>query len=308
MTASADAQPTDDAQLADPARVAAVRRVLEEGLSTAGLDRLTRLAADLLGAAHAQVSLLAEEQVVASVFGLPSDAPRTGALADSLCTVTVRVGVPFVVQDAANDPRVCDLAAGHLRRRRCLPRGAARDRHRPRARRAVRLRPGAAHLVGARRRGAGRARRQRGGRARAARPVARDDHQGGPARPGALRGRHRQLRLGPRHPRAAVGRPAGAAVRLRARRVRRAHRGLQRPAAPRRPRPGGRAPRARDRRRRRPVGGVPHRAAGRGALDRGPRPRACPAPTAGPPGCSGWRTTPPSCAGPGTGWRARSSR
>ncbi len=118
MTASADAQPTDDDQLADPARVAAVRRVLEEGLSTVGLDRLTKLAADLLGGAFAQVSLLAEEQVVASAFGLPQDAAGNGPLADSLCTVTVRIGAPFVVQDAANDPRVCDLpsvASGAVR-------------------------------------------------------------------------------------------------------------------------------------------------------------------------------------------------
>ena len=109
MTASTDVQPTGDAQLADPTRLAAVRRVLEEGLRTAGLDRLTKLAADLLGVAHAQVSLLAEEQVVASVFGLPQDQPRTGPLSESLCTVTVRAGAPLVVEDAPNDPRVSDL-------------------------------------------------------------------------------------------------------------------------------------------------------------------------------------------------------
>jgi len=109
MTSSTDAQPNDDALLADPARVAAVRRVLDDGLSRVGLDRLSKLAADLLGAAYAEVSLLAEEQVVASAFGLSRDAPRSGPLEDSLCTVTVRVGAPFVVQDAANDPRVCDL-------------------------------------------------------------------------------------------------------------------------------------------------------------------------------------------------------
>ena len=109
MTSSTDAQPNDDALLADPARVAAVRRVLDDGLSRVGLDRLSKLAADLLGAAYAEVSLLAEEQVVASAFGLSQDAPRSGPLEDSLCTVTVRVGAPFVVQDAANDPRVCDL-------------------------------------------------------------------------------------------------------------------------------------------------------------------------------------------------------
>jgi PAS domain S-box-containing protein len=97
--------------LGDPARVAAVRRVLAQGTAASGLDRLTRLAAELLGAPRCQVSLLAEEQVVASVFGLDLPlAQRTGPAADSLCTVTVRLGAPFAVSDALLDPRVSDLA------------------------------------------------------------------------------------------------------------------------------------------------------------------------------------------------------
>ena len=45
MTAQPDELPLGDELLADPARVAAVRRVLMGGTTAAGLDRLTRLAA-----------------------------------------------------------------------------------------------------------------------------------------------------------------------------------------------------------------------------------------------------------------------
>ena len=85
MTALPDEHPLGSDLLGDPARVAAVRRVLQGGTTAAGLDRLTRLAADLLDAPRAQVSLLAEEQVIASIFGVelgPDE--RTGAVADSL--------------------------------------------------------------------------------------------------------------------------------------------------------------------------------------------------------------------------------
>lgn len=110
MTALPDEPPLGDELLADPARVAAVRRVLLGGSSAAGLDRLTKLAAELLETDRAQVSLLAEEQVVASVFGTSlTSEQRTGPLADSLCTVTVRLGAPFAVSDAHADPRVRDL-------------------------------------------------------------------------------------------------------------------------------------------------------------------------------------------------------
>jgi PAS domain S-box-containing protein len=96
--------------LADPRRVAAVRRVLQGGTTAAGLDRLTRLAADLLDAPRAQVSLLAEEQVVASIFGADLGVDeRTGPVADSLCSLTVQLGAPFAVTDAEQDARVCDL-------------------------------------------------------------------------------------------------------------------------------------------------------------------------------------------------------
>ena len=112
MTVLPDEHPLGTDLLGDSARVAAVRRVLQGGTTAVGLDRLTRLAAELLEAPRAQVSLLAEEQVIASIFGseLPAD-QRTGALADSLCAVTVTIGAPFAVSDACEDPRVRDLPA-----------------------------------------------------------------------------------------------------------------------------------------------------------------------------------------------------
>lgn len=110
MTALPDEPPLGADLLGDPARVAAVRRVLQGGVTATGLDRITRLASELLQAPRAQVSLLAEDQVIASAFGVEmTPAQRVGAVADSLCTVTVRLGAPFAVSDARLDPRVADL-------------------------------------------------------------------------------------------------------------------------------------------------------------------------------------------------------
>lgn len=110
MTALPDEPPFGVDIIGDPSRVAAVRRVLMGSTTATGLDRLTRLAAELLDAPRAQVSLLAEEQVVASAFGLELlPEQRIGALADSLCTVTVRLGAPFAVSDTREDSRVAHL-------------------------------------------------------------------------------------------------------------------------------------------------------------------------------------------------------
>jgi PAS domain S-box-containing protein len=110
MTALPDDHPLGADLLGDSARIAAVRRVLQGGTTANGLDRLTRLAAELLDTPRAQVSLLAEEQVIASVFGVHLGAEqRIGDLADSLCTVTVQLGAPFAVSDAREDPRVREL-------------------------------------------------------------------------------------------------------------------------------------------------------------------------------------------------------
>lgn len=74
------------------------------------LDRLTELAARLLGAASSQVSLLTDVQTIAAGAGLPPGTiGSTGPLEDSLCTVTVTRGAPLVVENAPSDPRVHGL-------------------------------------------------------------------------------------------------------------------------------------------------------------------------------------------------------
>ncbi len=101
----------DLSTLADPERVAAVERLIAAGASGRGVQRLTALTARLLGTCCAQVSLLAErQQYVAAAVGNPwsPDAPPTPAEA-SLCSVTVALARPLVVEDAAGHPWVHDL-------------------------------------------------------------------------------------------------------------------------------------------------------------------------------------------------------
>ena len=94
-----------------------------------------------------------------------------------------------------------------------LPRRADRRRGRAR-RRPVRLRPRAAPVDAARHRDAARAGGDGRGRARARRAGRRARGVERPARPRLRGGEHRQLRLEPRHQRAALGRPADGALRL----------------------------------------------------------------------------------------------
>ena len=97
--------------LADPERVAAVERIISARPSTRCVQRLTTLAARLLDAPCAQVSLMVEtEQFVAAAVGVPwmPDAPRTPAI-ESMCSITVALARPFVVEDAAGHPWVQDL-------------------------------------------------------------------------------------------------------------------------------------------------------------------------------------------------------
>ncbi|WP_432560855.1 SpoIIE family protein phosphatase [Kineococcus sp. SYSU DK003] len=94
---------------ADPARVRSVRRLVT-GRPNPALDRLADLAARLLGAPCAQVSLLSDVRTVAAASGQgPSVADAGTPLVDSLCTVTAASGAPVVVTDASGDARVSQL-------------------------------------------------------------------------------------------------------------------------------------------------------------------------------------------------------
>src|SRR5690242_12538806 len=95
---------------ADSARLAAVRRVLTMGPDIPGLNRLTRLAADLLAAPFSQVSLLAEEQYVASLHGADlTAAAQATPVADSLCAITLEQRATVIINDTTADSRAAAL-------------------------------------------------------------------------------------------------------------------------------------------------------------------------------------------------------
>ncbi len=97
--------------LDDPDRLLAARRLESGGVGNAVLDRLCALAARLLSAGSAQVSLLTDVQMVVGGAGLGARAMQDGATLreESLCTVTARGGRPLVVPDARGDHRVLAL-------------------------------------------------------------------------------------------------------------------------------------------------------------------------------------------------------
>ena len=74
-------------------RTAAVRRLESTALGSRALQRLTGLAARLLGADAAAVSLLGDVETVVSGDGLPTGEPgQAGPAADSLCAVALAAG------------------------------------------------------------------------------------------------------------------------------------------------------------------------------------------------------------------------
>ena len=203
----------------DPARAQETRRLRPRGDDSAGLDRLAELAAGLLGAGSAQISLLEQVQVVAGGAGLAPGGRGQHRPAR---------GVPLHGDRGPRD------AAGRRRRAgrrpgqpppsgavgcgRLLPGHAADQRERAHRRGAVRVRPGPADVVRGRRRDPRPAGRPGHHRARARRAGPRSQRR--PAALGARRRRrrHRHVRLGPRHRPPGLGRPAARDVRSRARR------------------------------------------------------------------------------------------
>jgi PAS domain S-box-containing protein len=94
--------------LDDPRRIAAAVRLEQSVSGNEVLDRLSGLAARLLNAGSAQVSLLTDVQVVAGGVGLGAVAVSQGPTPreQSLCTVTASSARPLVVEDAPHDVRV----------------------------------------------------------------------------------------------------------------------------------------------------------------------------------------------------------
>ena len=96
--------------VARPERVDAAARLLPVAVDNPALDRLVELAARLVRAPSAQISLLTSEQTVVAGAGLDGDAVgAVGPLEDSLCTVTASSAGPLVVTDAGGDDRVAGL-------------------------------------------------------------------------------------------------------------------------------------------------------------------------------------------------------
>jgi serine phosphatase RsbU (regulator of sigma subunit)/PAS domain-containing protein len=91
-------------------RQLAAARLMPGAGGNPAVDRLAQLAARLLDAPSAQVSLLTSEQVVAAGSGLPvGTVGRSSPMADSLCSVTAAANAAVVVSDAARDARVSGL-------------------------------------------------------------------------------------------------------------------------------------------------------------------------------------------------------
>ncbi|TFV58497.1 UNVERIFIED_ORG: GAF domain-containing protein [Bacillus sp. AZ43] len=100
-------------------RLAAVRRLEGTALGSPALQRLTGLAARLLGVDAASVSLLGDVETVVGGEGLPTGGlGRQVPLGESLAAVVLDAGPgPLVVRDAPRDPRLSALppvAAGDV--------------------------------------------------------------------------------------------------------------------------------------------------------------------------------------------------
>jgi GAF domain-containing protein len=100
--------PSMDA-LSSPSRIAEVQRLgLLSLVSAAPMDRLSGVAARLLGARMAQVSILGDEQVVAGSYGFRA-LRRPTPSRDSLCSLTLALGAPLRIMDAPRHPWVAQL-------------------------------------------------------------------------------------------------------------------------------------------------------------------------------------------------------
>ncbi|WP_233489468.1 SpoIIE family protein phosphatase [Blastococcus sp. TF02-9] len=98
--------------LVDPVRIAAARRLLSEVPGPAAYDRLSRLAARLVGAGHAKVTLFTDEDLVVGGYGLPPGVVGGPALLTGrLSAMVVSGGAPLVLPDARVDERIADLPA-----------------------------------------------------------------------------------------------------------------------------------------------------------------------------------------------------
>jgi PAS domain S-box-containing protein len=110
-TPDASAPPEPDVLL-DPHRIAAARRLIAEVSGPAAYDRLSSLAARLLGVGHAKVTLFTDQDTVVGGHGLPPGVVGGPALlTGALSAITVRQRRSLKIASATEDERVAGLPA-----------------------------------------------------------------------------------------------------------------------------------------------------------------------------------------------------
>jgi len=101
--------------LADPVRLAELRRLrLLDSVAEASFDRVTQMAAQVLGAPICLMSLVDDRrQFFKSLVGLGGSVgeARQTPLTHSFCQHVVTSGTALVVDDAPVHPQVCDILA-----------------------------------------------------------------------------------------------------------------------------------------------------------------------------------------------------
>jgi PAS domain S-box-containing protein len=105
--------PAPDADpLRDQHRIAAARRLIAEVSGPAAYDRLSNLAARLLGVGHAKVTIFTDQDTVVGGYGLPPGVIGGPALlTGALSAIVVRQRSPLRINSASDDERVADLPA-----------------------------------------------------------------------------------------------------------------------------------------------------------------------------------------------------
>ena len=112
MSTSQTLDPSEPDPLRDPHRIAAARRLFVEVHGPAAFDRLSALAARILNAGHAKVTLFTDQDTVVGGFGLPPGVIGGPALlTGALSAIVVRNRAPLSLADARDDERVADLPA-----------------------------------------------------------------------------------------------------------------------------------------------------------------------------------------------------
>ena len=202
-----------------PLRVAAARRLLGEVSSPAAFDRLSGVAARLLGAGHAKVTLFTDDDVVIGGHGFPEGVVGGRALlTGALSAVVVRSGAALVVPDATADERLIGAARGDLGAGPVLPRRAPGGGVRARGGRPRRLRPRPARLDDRRRRGLSGSWRARSWPSWSSPPRCRRSGCSRPPRGGAGGQLDRHLGARRAHRHDPLGRPLRRGLRPRGRR------------------------------------------------------------------------------------------